>query len=462
MMQGTTQLTPGGRQAQQVFLSPANGDGSSYSVSKGKYNIDFVLPDVDAFVSAEYGFRLRGQIKASYKTTPAGGNDFEDVFVSPSCGLHGMIKSIVVTTASNQVLERVQNYPRLATHLINAGSSSNMLCSQRQLDSCVLGTLADPSEVTSKQANDSLMYFNEINNLNDRRFSFKLETGMSKGKQDIGLRVHGGLTIQVQLNNNMEFLFAPNARDNNGNPDAMKAQQSISNVEFDFSDVTLEYTQVFVAPPSNMDMSAPGNAVPAAALMRGMAPDGTQVYQSFSDSMITVNSSFNSTSFAPGLPAVNTILFNFLSSARTQGQTDPQALNNFDLQGGQLAINGERVSYFDRISPIQMKLAGYEALGPWEVVSQSTTIDQRIGLFGFPVDTYTSGPNMNGANRPQLEFFLSNIQQGQNAYKHAPITQDSYKDVLDPAVHPAIMSVFFLGTRAVTPTPDGFVRSAVL
>jgi len=441
MPQGTTQLTPGGRQAQQVFLSPANGDGSSYSVSRGKYNIDFVLPDVDAFVSADYGFRLRGQIKAKYKTTPAGGNDFEDVFVSPSCGLHGMIKSIVVTTASNQVLERVQNYPRLATHLINATSSSNVLCSQRQLDSCVLGVLADPSEVTGKQANDSLMYFNEINNLNDRRFSFQLETGMSKGKQDIGLRVHGGLTIQIQLNNNMEFLFAPNARDGSGNPDAMKAQQSISNVEFDFSDVTLEYTQVFMA---------------------GMAPDGTQVYQSFSDSMITVNNSFNSTSFAPGLPAVNTILFNFLSSARTQGQSDPQALNNFDLERGQLMINGERVSYFDRISAIQMKLAAYEALGPWEVVSQNTTIDQRIGLFGFPVDTYTSGLNMNGANRPQLEFFLSNILKGQQAYKQAPITQDSYKDVLDTAVHPAIMSVFFLGTRAVTPTPDGFVRSAVL
>lgn len=456
MPQGTTQLTPGGRQAQQVFLSPANGDGGSYSANKSIYNLDFVLPDVDAFVSAEYGFRLRGKVQAKYKTTPAGGNDFEDVFLSPSCGLHGMVKSVVVTTASNQVLERVQNYPRLATHLINATSSSNALCSQRQLDACVLGHLADPTRVTGKQQNNCLLYYNEVENLDDRRFSFQLETGISKGKQDIGLRMHGGLRLQIELNNNQMFLFSPHASN------AMKAEQSISNVDFEISDVTLEYTQVFVSPSANMDMAAPGNAMPAASMVRGMAPDGTQVYQSFADSMVTVHDSYNNTSFAPGLPAVNTVLFNFLSAARQQGVSDPQSLDNFDLERGQLMINGERVSYFDQISPIQMKMAAYEALGPWEVVSQGTTIDQRIGLFGLPVDTYTSGPNMNGSNRPQIEFYLSNIGANHQIYEGSLLTQDTYKDVTAPSVQPAIMHAFFLGTRAVTPSPDGFVRSAVL
>ncbi|EGD83256.1 hypothetical protein PTSG_03886 [Salpingoeca rosetta] len=456
MMQGTTQLTPGGRQAQQVFLSPANGDGGSYSANKSIYQLDFVLPDTDGFVSAEYGFRLRGKIKCSYGTGPAGGNSYEDVFLSPSCGLHGMIKSVVVTTGSNQVLERVQNYPRLATHLLNATSSSNAICSQRQAEAGMLGVLADPTKVTGKQTNDSLIYVNEINNLNERRFCFQLETGISKGQQDLGLRIHGGIRVQLELNNNALFLFAPNAST------AITAEQSISNVNFEISDVTLEYTLVYMAPPANMDLSAPGNAVPSAALMRGMAPDGTQVYQSFSDSMTSINNSFNSTSFAPGLPAVNTVLFNFLSMGRTQGKTDPQSLDNFSLDRGQFMINGERVSYFDQISPIQLKMAGFEALGPWEIVAASTTIDQRVGIFGLPIDTYTSGPNMNSTNRPQIDFYLSDTSTSTPAYTGAPIATGSYKTAFTTPTEPAIMHVFFLGTRAVTPTADGFVRSAVL
>lgn len=459
MPQGTTQLTPGGRQAQQVFLSPANGDGGSYSANKSIYQLDFVLPDVDAFVSADYGFRLRGQIQCSYRpgNIPAGGNAFEDVFLSPSCGLHGMIKSVVITTSSNQVLERVQNYPRLATHLLNASTNANGICAHKQTEACMLGVLADVSKVTGKQLNNSLIYANEITNMNSRRFNFQLETGISKGQQDLGLRLHGGLRVQIELNNNMLFLFAPNSATD------IVAEQSVSNVDFAISDVTLEYTQVFMAPSMNMDMSAPGNALPAASLMRGMDMDGTQVYQSFSDSMVTVQNSFNSASFAPGLPAVNMMLFNFLSTARVNGKSDPQSLDNFQLEKGQVMINGERVSYFDQMSPIQLKLAGYEALGPWEVVSASTTIDQRLGLFGIPVDTYTAGPNMLGSNRPQIEFSLSPTTLTEEAYKGAPISIQSFKKMAGNApLAPSIMHVFFLGTRAVTPTPDGFVRSAVL
>lgn len=454
-MGGRSQLTPGGRQAQQIFLSPANGDGGNYSADNAIYQISFVLPNVNAFVAADYGLRLRGQISAQYSVAPTGdgGNDLQHVYLSPLSGLHGMIKSVVITDSNNNTLERVQNYDRLATHLVNSTSSEGSIESHKLTEAFVVGSLSDSTEIADAGQDETiqkstLMYRNRADFVNQQRFSFQLETGVSKGKQDISLAANGGLTVTIELNPKLKYLFAPASRD------AAEAERSISNVSFSIVNPTLEYTQVFINPALNTDMAAPGNALPPSSMLRGVAPSGISVYQSFADSMVTLQNSFNHLSFATGLPAVKSLFYNFLSTSRDLGRTDPGALDNFDLDGGQISINGERVSFFDRMSPVQMKRANYDAFGPWSAVSDQCTIDQRFGLYGAPLDTLSAGPNLAGSNRPEISFISSQQDSDNAAYTGSPISANAYgRQLRDSIEFPALMHAFFLGTRSVQTAP---------
>lgn len=455
----TTQLAPGGRSSQRVFLSTRTNVGQPISTSLGQYEIAFDIPEKPACILARDGLRIRGTVQCSYKVAPTVGNH---VYLSPAAGLHSMIQSTVVSTASNQVIERIKEYRSLVAAIKTLTSRPYDGCSVSDSEDFIIGTRAD---LSSYGDNNSMLWSNEIGNLNGRMFCFQLQTGMSLGNQDIDMQNMGGIKIQLMLDREFGFLLSPGASSDT------VAAQNIANVNFSLTDVQLVYTEVYKATPINA-VPDQGSVLPGSTLMSAMDSPGTQVYTTWYDQRGNAFANINTISLAFAAPAASVLLWTFDSQGTPRAMADPNTLDRFQQDNILVTIGGERTSFFNPLSGFDLLIETMRAFTPMCISDEYVSIDPRYGISAVSLDVLTAGPNLEGANRLIVQYKLTQIEknqpiavgtlESQQTWNGAKLNADFVPAVASTAKTPANVHFFALGARAIPYSNVTFGRSAMM
>lgn len=190
-------------------VTPSNPQ-QFYQASLGTSLVRFSLPDGAYLMSS---MRLSGRLRCSTVAADALPTN-QDVRIPQFAGIHGAWQQLTVTARrSSRVLERIQNYPRLAAAMNTATKSSDNL-------------LTDSSEsLASGSQNACTLYLRD-----ETDWSMPLFSGVLSAPT-LPLSPLGGLDIELQLSTAQQFLAGANAGD---------FDYRLSNLEISFDAVQYE------------------------------------------------------------------------------------------------------------------------------------------------------------------------------------------------------------------------------
>tara|TARA_R110001599_G_scaffold103072_2_gene262386 strand:- start:4933 stop:6267 length:1335 start_codon:yes stop_codon:yes gene_type:complete len=205
---------------QYLSIASSNGNSGVFGFSKGTPQLRFDIADRGVLQAQE--LRFQGTLKVQNTGTNAPPLMANDVNIDAFSGVQGVIQTLELSSRaySSRALETIQNYPRLVASHQSALHSKAQYSTQLTHEQLSKGNGIDTA--SSRTDTNSETPYNKDNSLKAQRiplcltdgvsFDMRLVCGMMMS-QDLDLEMLGGLTIELTLAPDSNFLFGANSGD---------------------------------------------------------------------------------------------------------------------------------------------------------------------------------------------------------------------------------------------------------
>lgn len=205
---------------QYLSIACSNGNSGVFGFSEGTPQLRFDISNRGLLQAQE--LRFQGTLKVVHNSTGNPPAYNTNVNVDAMSGVQGVIQTLDISSRaySSRALETIQNYPRLASAFTSALHSKSQYSSNLTHEEMAKGRGVDTySERTDTNAQTPLKAVNQT--LAQRKplletdgveFNMRLMCGMFMS-QDIDLEMLGGLTVEMTLAPDSNFLNGTGASD---------------------------------------------------------------------------------------------------------------------------------------------------------------------------------------------------------------------------------------------------------
>ncbi len=199
---------------QYLSIASSNGNAGVFGFSKGTPQLRFDIADRGILQAQE--LRFQGTLKIENTGTNATPTIADDVNLDAFSGVQGVIQTLELSSRaySSRALETIQNYPRLVASHQSALHSKAQYSTQLTHEQLSLGrgfdTNAGRDDTNSQspftQANQTKAQRIKLCSTDGISFDMRLVCGMMMS-QDLDLEMLGGLTIELTLAPDSNFLY---------------------------------------------------------------------------------------------------------------------------------------------------------------------------------------------------------------------------------------------------------------
>jgi hypothetical protein len=203
---------------QYLSIASSNGNAGVFGFSKGTPQLRFDIADRGVLQAQE--LRFQGTLKIENTGTSATPTIADDVNIDAFSGVQGVLQTLELSSRaySSRALETIQNYPRLVASHQSALHSKAQYSTQLTHEQLSLGRGFDTqsgrddtnAEDPFKQANQTKAQRIKLCSTDGISFDMRLVCGMMMS-QDLDLEMLGGLTIEMTLAPDSNFLYGTSA-----------------------------------------------------------------------------------------------------------------------------------------------------------------------------------------------------------------------------------------------------------
>lgn len=205
---------------QYLSIASSNGNSGTFGFSKGTPQLRFDIADRGILQAQE--LRFQGTLKVEDTASGDVPTMATDVNMDAFSGVQGVIQTLELSSRaySSRALETIQNYPRLVASHQSALHSKAQYSSQLTHEQLSLGRGFDTSsgrddtnaQTPFTQANQTLAQRRKLCSEDGISFDMRLVCGLMMS-QDLDLEMLGGLTIELTLAPDSNFLYGADAGD---------------------------------------------------------------------------------------------------------------------------------------------------------------------------------------------------------------------------------------------------------